>query len=108
VNGWLVTKRKVSPFLATLATMIVLQGIRFAYTKGAPLSGHLPPGFRVLGTGTLLSIPINLLALAFLILVFALLLYRASYGRKLYLVGVILAQRSCPGSIQTGLSSPPI
>jgi ribose/xylose/arabinose/galactoside ABC-type transport system permease subunit len=87
VNGWLVTKRKVSPFLATLATMIVLQGIRFAYTKGAPLSGHLPPGFRVLGTGTLLSIPINLLALAFLILVFALLLYRASYGRKLYLVG---------------------
>ena len=87
VNGWLVTKRKVSPFLATLATMIVLQGIRFAYTKGAPLSGSLPPGFRVLGTGTLFSIPVNLVALAFLILVFAILLYRSSYGRKLYLVG---------------------
>jgi len=87
VNGWLVTKRKVSPFLATLATMIVLQGVRFAYTKGAPLSGQLPPGFRVLGTGTLLSIPINLVALGFLILVFAILLYRSSYGRKLYLVG---------------------
>ncbi|MBT3254844.1 MAG: ABC transporter permease [Deltaproteobacteria bacterium] len=87
VNGWLVTKRKVSPFLATLATMIVLQGIRFAYTKGAPLSGHLPPGFRVLGTGTLFSIPVNLVVLAFLILVFAILLYRSSYGRKLYLVG---------------------
>ena len=87
VNGWLVTKRKVSPFLATLATMIVLQGLRFAWTKGAPLSGHLPPGFRVLGTGTLLSIPVNLWALGFLILVFAIVLYRTTYGRKLYLVG---------------------
>ena len=87
INGWLVTKRKVSPFLATLATMIVLQGVRFAYTKGAPLSGHLPPGFRVLGAGTLLSIPVNLVALFFLILAFSILLYRSSYGRKLYLVG---------------------
>ncbi len=87
INGWLVTKRKVSPFLATLATMIVLQGVRFAYTKGAPLSGHLPPGFRVLGAGSLMSIPINLIALAILITIFAILLYRSSYGRKLYLVG---------------------
>ncbi|MBW1943444.1 MAG: ABC transporter permease [Deltaproteobacteria bacterium] len=77
----------VSPFLATLATMIVLQGVRFAYTKGAPLSGHLPPGFRVLGAGSLMSIPINLIALAILIAIFAILLYRSSYGRKLYLVG---------------------
>ncbi len=36
VNGLLVTKRSVSPFLATLATKILLQGFRFAYTKGAP------------------------------------------------------------------------
>ena len=26
INGWLITKRGVSPFLATLATMIILQG----------------------------------------------------------------------------------
>ena len=39
------TKRNVSPFLATLATMIVLQGFRFAYTQGAP-SGNVPPLFR--------------------------------------------------------------
>ena len=35
-NGFLVTKRDMSPFLATLATMIVLQGLRFAWTRGAP------------------------------------------------------------------------
>jgi ribose transport system permease protein/inositol transport system permease protein len=86
VNGWLVTERKVSPFLATLATMIVLQGIRFAYTKGAP-SGNLAPVFRTLGTENFLGIPINLIALAILTVIFAIVLYRSSFGRKLFLVG---------------------
>jgi ribose/xylose/arabinose/galactoside ABC-type transport system permease subunit len=38
INGLLVTKRNVSPFLATLATAIMLQGLRFAATAGAPLA----------------------------------------------------------------------
>ncbi len=50
INGWLITRRQVSPFLATLATMILLQGFRFAYTQGAP-SGNVPPLFRTLGSG---------------------------------------------------------
>jgi len=36
IDGHLVVKRNVSPFLATLAMMTVLQGIRFYYTQGAP------------------------------------------------------------------------
>ncbi len=51
VNGLLITKRNVSPFLATLATMTLLQGLRFAYTQGAP-SGNVPPIYRVLGSQT--------------------------------------------------------
>ena len=86
VNGWLVTKRRVSPFLATLAMMIVLQGIRFAYTGGAP-SGALPGGFRVLGTGSLLGIPINLIALAIIAVGFGYLLHRTAFGRRVYMVG---------------------
>lgn len=85
-NGYLVTKRKVSPFLATLATMIVLQGIRFAYTGGAPsqaLSSHL----RLVGKGTWGPIPVDLVPLVVLTLVVGVILYRTSYGRKLYLVG---------------------
>jgi ribose/xylose/arabinose/galactoside ABC-type transport system permease subunit len=85
-NGWLVTKRKVSPFLATLATMITLQGIRFAYTGGAPsqaLSSHI----RAIGKNTLGPIPLDFLPLVALTIIVGLLLYRSSYGRKLYLVG---------------------
>jgi ribose/xylose/arabinose/galactoside ABC-type transport system permease subunit len=40
-----------------------------------------------LGSGTLLSVPVKFVVLAFLILVFAIVLYRSSYGRKLCLVG---------------------
>ena len=39
INGWLVTKRNVSPFLATLAMMIVLQGC------GSITPRALPQGF---------------------------------------------------------------
>ena len=85
-NGWLVTKRNVSPFLATLAMMIILQGIRFAYTGGAPVS-TLPPGIAYLGNGTLAGVPVNLLVLAGLAVLCGLLLYRSRFGREVYMVG---------------------
>jgi ribose/xylose/arabinose/galactoside ABC-type transport system permease subunit len=86
LNGFLVAKRRVSPFLATLATMIVLQGLRFVYTKGAP-GGTLPSGFQVIGQDALLGIPINFLALLILTAVLAFVLHRSPYGRKVYIVG---------------------
>ena len=63
VNGLFVTKRAVSPFLATLATWIVLEGFRYAYTQGAP-SGNVPPGLRLIGSGSLHGVPLNILLLA--------------------------------------------
>jgi ribose/xylose/arabinose/galactoside ABC-type transport system permease subunit len=86
VNGWLVTQRNVSPFLATFATMIVLQSIRFAWTKGAP-SGGVPPAFRILGTGTLAGIPLNVIVVAAAAALLSLALARTSFGRKVYIVG---------------------
>lgn len=86
INGLLVTKRNVSPFLATLAMMIVLQGIRFYYTQGAP-SGSLPEGFRFLGAGRIAGIPVNVIAFALCFAVLAWLLHKSSFGRKIYITG---------------------
>ncbi len=86
VNGLLVTKRDVSPFLATLATMIMLQGFRFAYTQGAP-SGNVPPLFRVVGAETFYGIPYNLMLLAVLAVIFGILLARSRFGREVYITG---------------------
>jgi ribose/xylose/arabinose/galactoside ABC-type transport system permease subunit len=86
VNGLLITKRNVSPFLATLATMIVLQGMRFAYTQGAP-SGNVPPFYRVLGSQTFYGVPYNLIILVALAAVFSILLNWTTFGRRIYITG---------------------
>ena len=86
VNGLLVTKRNVSPFLATLAMMIVLQGVRFYYTQGSP-SGSLPAGFRWLGAGQLLGIPVNVLAFVLCFALLAWLLHKSGFGRQIYITG---------------------
>ena len=86
VNGLLVTKRDVSPFLATLATMIVLQGFRFAYTQGAP-SGNVPHFFRIIGAETLGILPYNVLILAVLAVAFSVLLHKSAFGRQVYITG---------------------
>ena len=86
INGLLVTKRNVSPFLATLAMMIVLQGVRFYYTQGAP-SGSLSDGFRFLGAGRIAGIPANVIAFALCFAVLGWLLHKSSFGRKIYITG---------------------
>lgn len=86
LNGVLVTKRNVSPFLATLATAILLQGLRFAATAGAP-SGNIPDLFKSLGTARLIGLPLSVWIAAGLALLCAVLLHKSTYGRQLYIVG---------------------
>jgi ribose/xylose/arabinose/galactoside ABC-type transport system permease subunit len=85
-NGLLVTKRHVSPFLATLATMILLQGFRFAYTQGAP-SGNVPPLLRTLGSGKFYGIPFNFAILLILATLLWVVLHRSALGRRVFIVG---------------------
>jgi ribose/xylose/arabinose/galactoside ABC-type transport system permease subunit len=86
LNGLLITKRQVSPFLATLATMILLQGFRFAYTQGAP-SGNVPPLLRLLGSGKFYGFPYNALVLLVIAAVLAIVLHRSAFGRRIFIVG---------------------
>jgi ribose/xylose/arabinose/galactoside ABC-type transport system permease subunit len=86
INGYLVAYRKVTPFLATLATMIVLQGVRFAYTKGAP-GGSLPDTFRWLATGDIFGIPVALIVLILVALAAHWMLERTVLGRQFLLFG---------------------
>jgi ribose/xylose/arabinose/galactoside ABC-type transport system permease subunit len=85
-NGLLVTKRHVSPFLATLATMILLQGFRFAYTQGAP-SGNVPPILRVVGSEKIVGFPINFTILLVLAALLSVTLHRSAFGRRVFIVG---------------------
>ena len=85
-NGLLITKRKVQPFMATLGMMIIVQGVRFLYTKGMP-KGEFPPFLRFMGTGNVGPIPTSILSLAILVIIALIVLRKTTFGRKIYAIG---------------------
>lgn len=85
-NGFLVTKRKVPPFIATLGTAIVVRGIRLMWTQGMP-SGHIPENLNNLGVGTTLGIPNLFYVFIVFVIGISVVLNRMGYGRRLFAVG---------------------
>jgi ribose transport system permease protein len=90
VNGLLVGRFGLPPFIVTLGTMGVARGLTLGLTGGAPLR-ELPPEFRALGQSDLqlgpVTLPLSLLAMALLALLVALLLDRTVLGRYIYTLG---------------------
>ncbi len=56
INGLLVTKIGIPPFIATLGSMTVVQGLMLTYTQQQPIPGHVE-WFTVFGAGSLGPIP---------------------------------------------------
>ncbi|HPY41643.1 MAG TPA: ABC transporter permease, partial [Thiolinea sp.] len=50
VNGWLITKTKIPPFIATLGMMVSARGVARWYTDASPVSGFTE-SFAMLGNG---------------------------------------------------------
>jgi inositol transport system permease protein len=81
VNGALIAKTGIPPFIATLGMMVAARGAARAYTDGAPVSGLLP-AFTWIGQG---SRPVILfLAVA---LIFHVALRYTRYGKFTYAIG---------------------
>jgi ribose transport system permease protein len=84
-NGLFVTKRKIPPFVATLAIFILVQGAVQAYTRGVP-GGFVPKALSVVNQSAgFISLPVVLWL--WLTALFAFVLRRTAYGRRLYAVG---------------------
>jgi ribose/xylose/arabinose/galactoside ABC-type transport system permease subunit len=86
INGLLITRRKVPPFVATLFVGLVITGIRLVYTQASP-SGVLPDMVRVMGrdsTGPFPNAALIFLAIAVTADIF---LRRTTFGRRLYATG---------------------
>lgn len=86
VNGYLITKRGIPPFIMTLGMLILLQGARFVYSGGVP-RGSIPDGLRFIGTGSVAGIPAPVILLAIIAIIGGVVLNRTSFGRRVYAVG---------------------
>lgn len=86
VNGLLVSLAALPPFVVTLGTFGMAQGLAMVLTEGNSVTG-LPPAVRWLNEGLVLGVPVPLWTAG---LVFAMtwtLLYRTRFGRYVYALG---------------------
>jgi ribose transport system permease protein len=86
MNGLIVTRLKVNPFVATLGTSSIFGGAAYLYSHSAPVLVNQTE-FTVLGAGTWFGVPISLLLLIVAYALGWLVLSRTVYGRSLYAVG---------------------
>ena len=85
-NGAIVTVGRINPFVATLASQIIVRGIALVLTGGTLIT-VTDPSFATLGQGSVFTIRYAVLVwLGFAVLV-ALLLGRTTFGRYVYAVG---------------------
>ncbi|RYB92845.1 ABC transporter permease [Ciceribacter ferrooxidans] len=81
INGQLIARTKIPPFIATLGMMVTARGISKWYTKGQPVSG-LTDQFNFIGTGVWPVIVFLVVAL-----IFHIALRYTRYGKFTYAIG---------------------
>jgi ribose transport system permease protein len=85
VNGLVITRFRLPPFVATLGMLSIARGLTRLWTGGFPIT-NLGPEFGYLGVGRPLG-PMPAWIAATLALIFALVMRLTPFGRHLYAVG---------------------
>ncbi len=86
INGLLITRVRINPFITTLGMMGIARGVSLAVTEGTIVAG-LPQEYFVYGQGKTLEVP-NLILIALLVILIGdFLMRRSSAFRQIYYVG---------------------
>jgi methyl-galactoside transport system permease protein len=91
LNGWIVAKLDVPPFITTLGTMCIIYGANSIYFDLPPNNsqpiGSLREDFTNLGSGTFLGIPFLLIIAIISVIVIYVVLQKTRFGKNLYAIG---------------------
>ncbi|MBN1482873.1 ribose ABC transporter permease [candidate division KSB1 bacterium] len=85
-NGFMITKFKVPPFVATLAMLTIARGLTMLYTKGFPIT-QLGDQFNYIGTGWFLGMPMPVWISIFVVSLAAFFMNKTRTGRYIYAIG---------------------
>lgn len=85
-NGWMITKFKVPPFVATLAMLTIARGATMLWTGGFPITG-LGEHFAFIGTGWFLGIPMPVWITAVVVIIAVIVTKKTKFGRYIYAIG---------------------
>ncbi|AWH89755.1 ABC transporter permease [Limnobaculum parvum] len=86
VNGFLIAVVRVSPILATLGIMTLLNGINILISRGSAIS-NFPDYILTINSTNLLGIPVPLLVFLAVVAVIWVILEKSAFGRTIYLIG---------------------
>jgi ribose transport system permease protein len=86
INSFVVIKLGVPAFIATLAMMNIAHGISYLISKGYTIY-PLPDAVNKFGTAEPLNTSWSFIIFVIMAVIFAFILMKTSYGRKLYAVG---------------------
>lgn len=90
INGLNIALLRLPPFIATLAMMLVAQGLALVISRSTPIYFSDAPGYSAISTGNLIpgiNLPNAVLILASLAVVAAVLLNKTILGRYTYSIG---------------------
>ncbi len=86
MNGLMVAKAGLPPFIATLAMFSAARGLALIFSGGLPIT-DMPPEFSWLGAGQILTIPVPAIVAAVVFLFCAYLMTKTRFGRHVYAIG---------------------
>ena len=88
LNGVIITKGRVAPFIATLATMTIFRGATLVYTEGRPITGFSDElAFQMIGRGYFLGIPVPVVLMLVAYVLLYVVLKKTTFGRHTYAIG---------------------
>jgi ribose transport system permease protein len=85
-NGWLITRFRIQPIIATLVLFIAGRGIAQVMTNGN-LQVFKVPEFQFIGLGRLFGIPFQALLMIVIVVAAAWMLRRTVFGRQILAIG---------------------
>jgi len=86
LNGGLVAKTRIPPFIATLGTLTTIRGLAYLYTGGRPVS-DLTDDYNFIGQGDFLGIPVPILILVIMAIITHVLYSQTKFGKYIYAIG---------------------
>jgi ribose transport system permease protein len=86
INGVVIAKLRVNPFVTTLATMTIARGIALLITGGNIIT-DLPDAFNIIGVGFVYGIPIPVIIMVIVVILGHLLLSKTEFGLNTYAIG---------------------
>ena len=87
LNGIIITKAKLPPFIVTLAVGIMARSLVMYFMRGATVMGNNIPEFTGIGNGSVFSVPIPFIAVVVVAIIFHVLLTRTKFGTYVFAVG---------------------